>query len=78
MPVVIHSNSAENKTDNHRMGADRATEKHLFRCPKGESHLRGKTAGVVKYCDSEVWENPAENLWVDDVERVRGMGVQAA
>ena len=45
-------------------GTDRNTGHHLFRCPKGGCHLRAKSNWNVRYCDSEVWEDPTNNLRV--------------
>ena len=42
----------------------RETGHHLFRCPPGGCALRAKSNGAIQYCDSEVWENPADNLRV--------------
>ena len=40
------------------------TGHHLFRCPPGGCALRAKSNGAIQYCDSGVWENPADNLRV--------------
>ena len=43
---------------------DPETGRHLFRCPEAGCPLKAKNSGAVLYCDSEVWENPMENLRV--------------
>ena len=43
---------------------DPETGHHLFRCPAEGCHLKAKNSGAVLYCDSEVWEDPMENLRV--------------
>ena len=43
---------------------DPETGHHLFRCPEGGCPLKAKSSGAVLYCDSEVWEDPMENLRV--------------
>ena len=43
---------------------DPETGHHLFRCPAGGCPLKAKNSGAVLYCDSEVWEDPTENLRV--------------
>ena len=43
---------------------DQETGHHLFRCPAGGCPLKAKSSGAVLYCDSEVWENPMDNLRV--------------
>ena len=40
---------------------DPATGHHLYMCQEGGCHLKGKKGGVI-YCDSEVWENPSNNI----------------
>ena len=35
---------------------------HLFRCPDGGCHLKGRTG--VRYCFDELWVSPEENLRV--------------
>ena len=42
---------------------DRETGQHLFRCPPEGCHLKDKLAGW-RHCDTEVWEDPADNLRV--------------
>ena len=34
---------------------------HLYRCRGEGCHLAGSNKGGVRYCDSEVWEDPARN-----------------
>ena len=41
---------------------DPETGRHLFRCPEAGCPLKAKNSGAVLYCDSEVWEDPMENL----------------
>ena len=43
---------------------DPETGRHLFQCPAGGCRLKAKNSGAVLYCDSEVWEDPMENLRV--------------
>ena len=43
---------------------DPASGKHLFRCPAKGCELKKKGSKGWKHCDSEVWEDPYENLWV--------------
>ena len=43
---------------------DPATGQHLFRYPAGGCPLKAKSSGAVLYCDTEVWEDPMENLRV--------------
>ena len=43
---------------------DPATGRHLFRCPEAGCPLKAKNSGAVLYCDSEVWEDPMDNLRV--------------
>ena len=43
---------------------DPETGHHLFRCPAEGCPLKAKSSGAVLYCDSEVWEDPMENLRV--------------
>ena len=43
---------------------DPETGHHLFRCPAEGCPLKAKNSGAVLYCDSEVWEDPMENLRV--------------
>lgn len=43
---------------------DPATGHHLFRCPADGCPLKTKSSGAVLYCDSEVREDPMENLRV--------------
>ena len=40
---------------------DPATGHHHYICQEGGCHLKGKKGGVI-YCDSEVWENPSNNI----------------
>ena len=35
---------------------------HLYRCREGGCHLLGSTRGGVLHCDSEVWEDPDDNI----------------
>ena len=41
---------------------DPETGHHLFRCAKGGCHLKPKSNGAWRYCDTDIWENPMENL----------------
>ena len=43
---------------------DPDTGHHLFQCRAGGCRLKAKNSGAVLYCDSEVWEDPMENLRV--------------
>ena len=43
---------------------DKASGHHLFRCPPDGCDLKLKGNGAVRYCNSETWENPADNLRV--------------
>ncbi len=43
-------------------GTDPETGKRLRICREGGCHLKNSRKGAVSYCDSEVWEDPAENL----------------
>ena len=38
---------------------DPKTGHHLFRCPAGGCHLKSKSNWDVRYCDQEIWEDPA-------------------
>ena len=52
------------KTPMEYVRTDPETGQHLFRCPKGGCHLKPKSNGAWRYCDDEVWEDPADNLRV--------------
>ena len=39
---------------------DSGSGQHLFRCPSRGCHLKPRSNGGYRYCDSEVWEDPAE------------------
>ena len=41
---------------------DPATGHRLYICQEGGCHLKGAKKGGVIYCDSEVWENPSDNI----------------
>ena len=41
---------------------DTKLARHLFRCPSEGCDLKAKSNGGLRYCDSEVWEDPVENL----------------
>ena len=41
---------------------DPATGQHLYICQEGGCHLKNSNKGGVLYCDSEVWEDPSNNL----------------
>ena len=41
---------------------DPETGHHLFRRAKGGCHLKPKSNGAWRYCDTDVWEDPMENL----------------
>ena len=41
---------------------DPETGYHLFRCVSSGCHLKPKSNGAWQYCDTDVWEDPMENL----------------
>ena len=41
---------------------DPETGFHLFRCISSGCHLKPKSNGAWRYCDTDVWEDPMENL----------------
>ena len=43
---------------------DPETGHHLFRCPPEGCPLKAKSNGAWRHCDSEVWEDPQDNLRV--------------
>ena len=42
-------------------GTDPGTGRHLYRCQEGGCHLKGSHKWIV-HCDSEVWEDPLNNI----------------
>ncbi len=46
------------------MRTDPDTGHHLFKCPSEGCPLKTNGIKGMRYCDSEVWENPADNLRV--------------
>ena len=43
---------------------DSETGHHLFRCVSSGCHLKPKSNGAWQYCDTDVWEDPMDNLRV--------------